>query len=555
MKRTILGTILLHGAAVLAFSQPPEAAPKFEAADVHVSAKTTNPFVRTGPVHAGRYDIRTATMVDLIHLGYGFDNDKILGGPNWLEMDRFDVVAKVPPESTPETQKQMLQAMLEDRFHLVTHKDSKPLPTYALQVGKKPLIKKADGTGETGCKPQTGSNAPAGGVMMVSMMNGVETRITLGPGMTVQFNCRNVTMATFAAGLRGMMGAAASLGLNPVLDETGLEGAWDFDVSWSMGLQGPMIQNADRVTVVEAVEKQLGLKLQEEQVPTPVLMVDQVNQTPTPNPPEVAELLPSVPAPTEFEVAVIKPSDPAGRGGRFQMQPGGRLLAEGMNMRFLIGRAFNTTNNDQVVGLPKWADTDRFDITAKAPSGGPQLTGMDMDLLAPMMKALLVDRFKMTYHTEDRPATAYSLVAAKPKMKKADPASRTWCKNMPAPAGSPPGTQILNCQNATMAQLAERLRYMSPELSWPILDATGIEGGWDLTLTFTRNFGMAMPVAAASRSGDGPPQPGGNMASDPSGGQTLFEAIEKQLGLKLEMQKRPMPVIVIDHIEQKPTDN
>ena len=41
-------------------------------------------------------------MVDLIRIAYGFDPDKILGGPNWLEMDRFDVIAKVPPDSTPE---------------------------------------------------------------------------------------------------------------------------------------------------------------------------------------------------------------------------------------------------------------------------------------------------------------------------------------------------------------------------------------------------------------------------------------------------------------------
>jgi uncharacterized protein (TIGR03435 family) len=57
-----------------------------------------------------------------------------------------------------------------------------------------------------------------------------------------------------------------------------------------------------------------------------------------------------------------------------------------------------------------------------------------------MMRALLVDRFKMTYHTEERPVTAYSLVSAKPKMKKADPASRTHCKYGDAPAGAAPGS-------------------------------------------------------------------------------------------------------------------
>jgi uncharacterized protein (TIGR03435 family) len=303
--------------------------------------------------------------------------------------------------------------------------------------------------------------------------------------MMIQYTCRNMTMAAFAAGLRSMMGA--SVGPNPVLDETGLKGMWNFDLTWSLQLNGLMMANSgDRVTLSEAVDKQLGLKLEQKQVPTPVIVVDSVNQKPSANPPGVAEALPAIPAPTEFEVASVKPSDPGGRGGRFQMQPGGRLNVEGMTMRVLISRAFNSNNSDQVTGLPKWADTERFDIVAKAPSAGPSLTGMDMDALAPMMRALLVDRFKMTYHTEERPASAYSLVSAKPKMKKADPASRTSCKYGMAPAGAAPGSQVLTCQNITMAQFADRLQGMTQELNWPVLDATGIEGGWDFALTFSR---------------------------------------------------------------------
>ena len=90
---------------------------------------------------------------------------KSLGGPNWIEMDRFDVIAKLPPDSTPETQKLMLQALLEDRFKLLSHKEIKPLPTYALVAGKKPLLKEADGSEQTGCRPHTGSAAPVEGAV------------------------------------------------------------------------------------------------------------------------------------------------------------------------------------------------------------------------------------------------------------------------------------------------------------------------------------------------------------------------------------------------------
>ena len=178
---------------------------------------------------------------------------------------------------------------------------------------------------------------------------------------------------------------------------------------------------------------------------------------------------------------------------------------------------------------------------------------MDNESLAPMMRALLVDRFKMTYHTEERPVSAYTLVSGKPKMKKADPASRTSCKNAPAPAGAPRGSQVLTCQNITMAQFADRLQNMTQELSWPVLDATGIEGRWDFSLMFARGFPMAM---GGGRGGEAGRAEGAvPSASEPTGALTLFEAVEKQLGLKLEMRKRSMPIIVIDHIEQKPTDN
>jgi len=314
-----------------------------------------------------------------------------------------------------------------------------------------------------------------------------------------------------------------------------------------------MANMSDRISIFEAVDKQLGLKLEERQIPTPVIVVDSVNQKPSENPPEVAEALPPIPLPAEFEVASVKAADPSVRMTRYQMQPGGRLTAEGMPLRFLISRAFNTNNNEQVTGMPNWVDTERFDIIAKAPSAGPSAPAMDTETAAPMMRALLADRFKMTYHTEERPVSAYSLASAKPKMKKADPASRTSCKSAIAPAGAPPGSQILTCQNITMAQFADRLQNMAPELSWPVLDATGIEGGWDFTLIFSRNAGMMM---GGGRGGDAGLGDGATpSASEPTGALTLFEAVEKQLGLKLEMHKRPTPVIVIDHIEQKPTEN
>ena len=350
---------------------------------------------------------------------------------------------------------------------------------------------------------------------------------------------------------------------DPVVDSTGLVGAWNFDLKYSLSFNGLMMMgqpDAERLSLSQAIEKQLGLKLEERQVPTAVIVIDKVNQKPSPNPPGTDEALPPVPMPTEFEVASIKATDTNGTGPRMmrmQTLPGGRLTVDGMQLHFLINRAFNTNNNEYVVNVPKFADSDRYDIVAKAAVTGANVQ-LDMEAMAPLMRSLLADRFKMTYHTEDRPVTAYALVGAKSKMKKADPNSRTWCKSGTAPPGSPPGTRVFSCQNATMDQFADRLQNMTGELSWPVANNTEVEGGWDFTLTFSMGGPMMMGgMPGGGRGGDpgAAGAPAVPTASDPTGGYTIFEAIEKQLGLKLEKQKRNMPVIVIDHLEQKPTEN
>jgi uncharacterized protein (TIGR03435 family) len=301
MKRAIPATFLLLCAAWPVFGQSDDTPAKFEAADIRVSPKVQFAFVRTGPVRGGRYEVKQATIVDLVHLAYDIDADKVLGGPSWLEMDHFDVIAKVPAGTTSDTQKLMLQSLLADRFKLAIHKETKPLPTYALVAGKKPQLKQAEGTEDSGCKPQSSGAGPGemrimvGGAVMGGASGTTQTLI-LGPGGTIQYACRNMTMEAFAAGLPRMMGS--QLGPNPIVEETGLKGRWNFDVRWSIGMFGPMgPSQGDRVTVFEAMEKQLGLKLEERQVPTPVMVVDSVNEKPSENPPGTAEVLPVDPRP------------------------------------------------------------------------------------------------------------------------------------------------------------------------------------------------------------------------------------------------------------------
>ena len=148
---------LFSGAA---FGQSSETTPKFEVADIHASPRTTQPFVRGPFYNSGRYELRFATMLDLVRTAYGVDPEKVMGGPNWLEMDRFDVFAMAPGGSTAESRKLMLQALLADRFKLVTHKDSKPIPAFALKASKKTQLKEPEGNGAKGVTSRSRMRLP-----------------------------------------------------------------------------------------------------------------------------------------------------------------------------------------------------------------------------------------------------------------------------------------------------------------------------------------------------------------------------------------------------------
>jgi uncharacterized protein (TIGR03435 family) len=534
----------------LAFGQSTEAKPVFEIADVHVSALTRNPFMRRPVVRRGRYEIRFATMVDLIKTAYGIDAARVVGGPTWLENDTFDVIAKAPEGTTPETAKPLLQSLLADRFKLAVHNDTRSVPAYALKIGKhdpakesRGPLREAAGSGDTGCKftPPAPGGAP------------------IGPPVFL-YSCSNMTMPAFVEALRTTIFLAPQyLNERVVVDETELKGGWDFDLKMTpRGMLGPNGLLGGTITLFDAVEN-VGLKLDPAEVPLPVIVVDSVNQKPTANLPDVAESLHIAAIPTEFEVAKITPTAPDFRGMRFQNQAGGRVTITGATLKFLIEQAWDLTD-EMLAGAPKWMDSDRYDIVAKATVAG---TEMDIDDLWPMLRALLVDRFALTTRTEQRPVTAYTLVAVKPKMKNADPRSRVKYKEGPGSDGKDPRdknpllSRLVTCQNMTMAQFADKLKSIAPGyIHTPVLDATGLEGGYDFTISFSA-AGLAR--TGTGRGGGEPGQPAPTeavpAASDPNGTITLFEAIEKQLGLKLQAQKRPIPVLVIDHVDQKPAEN
>jgi uncharacterized protein (TIGR03435 family) len=533
MRRFLgIGITLFFGAA---FGQSTD---RFEAADVHVSPRSDNNFnlfMRGPQTRGGRYEIRTATMVDLISTAYKVDGDKVYGGPNWLELDRYDVTAKLPAGSTQDTQRAMLQALLAERFHLVARPDSKPMPAYILTASKHPLLKDADPAAPKGCqgKPRP-DNA--------------------GPTAPNEVACHGLTAAEIADNLHNMAGGYLR---QPVIDSTGLKGTYDFDLKWT-GRGQLAAAGADGISVFDAVEKQLGLKLDLQQSPLPVVAVESVDQKPTENAADIGSVIPGVAVPTEFEVADVKLMSPDEHNQRFQILPSGRVDIEGFDLKFIIQQIWQL-GDDMIVGAPKWLGDVKVSIVAKAPTpalvNGQNGPPIDIDTLIAMVRNLLVERFKLQTHMEERPINAYTLLSAKPKMKPADPNGRIKCDEGPGLGQKdvrdtrPILGRLLNCQNMTMARFAGMLQGLAPGyIHAPVLDATGLEGSWDFSLSFSA-------LGQLKSGGQAPSAESVTEASDPNGALSLPDAIAKQLGLKLEQSKRPVNVLIIDHIEPKPTDN
>jgi uncharacterized protein (TIGR03435 family) len=236
---------------------------------------------------------------------------------------------------------------------------------------------------------------------------------------------------------------------------------------------------------------------------------------------------------------------------------------QGASLRRLIRLAWDINADDRIANEPKWLDSGRFDVIAKVSTSGPPPL-VDFDDARIMLRALLADRFQLKTHSEDRPVTAYTLIADKPKLTQANPANRTRCRDgWPAdapgkdPRANPELTRLVTCQNMTMAQFAHQLQSIAPGyIHNEVLDATGIQGAWDFTLSFSpagvfQGAGVR-PVDNSQTAGGAPSL--APTASDPSGLPSLFDAVKK-LGLKLDMRKRTMPVLVIDGVDEKPTEN
>lgn len=220
-----------------------------------------------------------------------------------------------------------------------------------------------------------------------------------------------------------------------------------------------------------------------------------------------------------FEVASVKPNQSAtnswtmGCAGGTPVGniPPGRCVGTNVSLLTLIAQAYNLPTfsaAQRVSGLPGWAGNQRFDLEAKAENA--TTTEAELKL---MLSQLLSERFKLKLHEEVKEVDGYALVVSKggPKLKKI--------------GAAPPVALAIRARNTEdlANALAARLRR-------PVVNMTSITGGYDFIVTAE------------------------SISEDSGRGASLFTFIEEEFGLKLDSQKVPLTVLVVDHVEQ-PTEN
>jgi uncharacterized protein (TIGR03435 family) len=516
--------------------------------DVHSSPYRSSIFYRAN-IGDRRFDMRDATLLDMITLAYKREDDAVIGGPSWIDFDRFDLAAKISslrlpsfstnpansqapqnPQDPYEQIRPVLQHVLAERFHLTFHTEDKPLPGYIMTVAK-------DGAKLAEAKAPDAPN------------NCQSAQDKATPGQ-FSITCTSETITQFLSMFGGVFP-------HPVIDRTGLKKSYDF----TLKLAYDQVRTRDDYIrlYTDTFKQQLGLVVAPGDVSQPAVVIDKVDHTPTPNLPEIAKLIPAQPD-LEFEVATIKPS--ADNEPQSLIRPAGsQITFSSFSLQQLLVRAWELPTGAMLANAPPGINQVRYTILVKLPPDiDARVVFQDQDLLDNMLQKLLVDRFQIKYHWGEQTQDGWVLLADNPKMKKADPNSRTSCGYGPPPGEkdvrSTPDSPFDNeshCLNVTMDQFADVLQNLvKSEIKNHVVNKTGLAGSYDITLYHTTISKLRTDATAAA---DAANKAGDDSATTPVAGVSLEDAVRKQLGLRLVKQPMTVPALVLDHIEKTPTEN
>lgn len=232
-----------------------------------------------------------------------------------------------------------------------------------------------------------------------------------------------------------------------------------------------------------------------------------------------------------FEVATIKRNVSVESGGSIGIQPGGRFRAVRADLRFLIATMYRNGPRlfaSQIIGLPDWASTEYWDITAKVSDEfAGQTAAEQFRKMAPMVQSLLEDRFKLKIHRDTQPQPTYALVLARRDGTMGPRFHKTTADCLKefekCRIESTPGHY-----SAVGVTIPTLMIFLSNTVERVVVDRTGLQGAFDVEIDWSSDASSDKP--------------------------SIFTAVEEQLGLKLNFERNPVDVVVIDHVE-RPTED
>jgi len=269
--RTFTGVLIAGIVAVTAATSGQ--ALSFEVASVKVNQSGSQTSRIAAPRETGRFDVTNAMVHTLILNAYSLQDFQLTGGPSWIRDTRFDIAARATSTATREDIAAMLRTLLEERFHLVTHRESRELPTYALvlahgdsRLGPQLTLSTTD------CLAMT--RAAGTGPPPTSASSQTLCGTTMTPS---SLNAGSMSMSRLATTLSGLTGRM-------VTDETGLTNLYDLQLTFTpertgpLGAGGPPAPTIDpnAPSIFAALTEQLGLKLESRRAPVDVLVIDRV---------------------------------------------------------------------------------------------------------------------------------------------------------------------------------------------------------------------------------------------------------------------------------------
>jgi uncharacterized protein (TIGR03435 family) len=299
--RFVFSTLLLFGAAGAGFAQKAS----FDVASVKASPPQQEGRImsRVGG-DPGMIDYNHVNLRMLVQRAFGVKDYQVVG-PDWMSTVYFDVQAKLPPDTPQEKRNEMMQTLLEERFGLRFHKESKEVPIYALVVAKGGLKMK-----EVEAPPQNpGPSGASGGNVRTPNSGGPPKSDgpmpAPAPGM-MMMRIEGAGRAHLQAGamqIKSLTDMISRQVDRPVIDETGLTKYYDVELEFKPeggmmmrgmpmpmprgdgagGGSGPAAEGVEAPSIFTALQDQLGLKLESKRGPIETIVVDRIEKTPIEN--------------------------------------------------------------------------------------------------------------------------------------------------------------------------------------------------------------------------------------------------------------------------------